>query len=495
VTASGRGASGAAGLPIIPHYSAELSAVEQAKLADLAARITAEEPNLAAVPPFDPLLGVGLVPGPSLLVEDHGGIQLAHESGADLVYSYRPLVLAGDGDMLAVYGARNPAFETYCREFLCLGHVRAMSPAAADPRWPPARACAEDGAFVGRLAEAARSGGGLNVVPYMATGDVWRLAGEIAQRAQVPVRVAAPPPRLARQVNDKVWFARRAAEALGQDAVPPSMPVYGIAALAGYVRRLGRQSESVALKLTHSAASRGNLVLDVPEIAGLSPLALGEHLKGLMHRSGWPEEFPIQVTAWEGPLLGSPSVQLWIPPQGEGAPIIEGVFDQIVSGRLARFTGGMSSELPDPLRQRIAAEAMQLGTLFQLLGYFGRCGFDTVLVGRTTAEARLLWVECNGRWTGMSIPMTLANRLTGDWAAGGFMVISRRPHGLLPRNTQEFLDRYADALYRPGVSSAGAVLLVPGRLEAGRGIDLLILGTSAADARERGEAILGRLTG
>jgi hypothetical protein len=164
------GACGAAGLPIIPHY--------------------------AAVPPFDPLLGVGLVPGPSLLVEDHGGIQLAHESGADFVYSYRPLVLAGDGDMLAVYGARNPAFESYCREFLCLGHVRAMSPAAADPRWPPARACAEDGAFVGRLAEAARSpgGGGLNIVPYMATGDVWRLAGEIAQRAQVPVRVAAPPP-------------------------------------------------------------------------------------------------------------------------------------------------------------------------------------------------------------------------------------------------------------------------------------------------------------
>lgn len=85
--------------------------------------------------------------------------------------------------------------------------------------------------------------------------------------------------------------------------------------------------------------------------------------------------------------------------------------------------------------------------------------------------------------------------MTGDWAAGGFMVISRRPHGLRLRNTAEFLDRYADALYRPGVSSAGAVLLVPGRLGAGRGIDLLILGTSAADARERGEAILGRLTG
>ena len=41
---------------------------------------------------------------------------------------------------------------------------------------------------------------------------------------------------------------------------------------------------------------------------------------------------------------------------------------------------------------------------------------DAILIGESLADARLHWIECNGRWGGVSIPMTLANRLTGDWA-------------------------------------------------------------------------------
>lgn len=483
------------GPPVVSHHAVRLAESERSALAELARRIAAEDPNLSALPPFSPLLGIGLIEAPSLLVEDHSGILLARERGADIRYTYRALLLGGEGDMLAVYGNRNLAFESYCRDVLGLGRVEALSPAPGDPRWSVSRTCIEDAAFIDRVARTARAGGGLNVVPYMATGGVWRLAGEIAQRAGVPVRVAGPPPRLTRRVNDKLWFVRCAARVLGREAVPPSVAVHGMAALVGHLRRFVRRHETVALKLTHSAASIGNLVLDAEEVAGLSPGALRERLSGLMRASGWREEFPLQVTAWEGPLIGSPSVQLWIPPKGEGPPVVEGVFDQAVSGRAAVFVGAVPSGLPTVWKGRIALEAARLGTLFQHLGYFGRCSFDAVLAREGNGEGRLHWVESNGRWGGVSIPMTLANRLTGDWARGGFLVISRRLEGLRARGTADFLERFADALYRPGVTAAGAILVSPGRLEAGTGIDLLILGSDADDVRERGDELLASLTG
>lgn len=201
----------------------------------------------------------------------------------------------------------------------------------------------------------------------------------------------------------------------------------------------------------------------------------------------------MQVTVWEVPILVSPSAQVWIPAPKDGTPIVEGIFDQIVRGRIARFGGALPSRLPGPLKEHIAYEALQMSTLFQKLGYFGRCSFDAVLVGHSTEDVRLHWVECNGRWTGVSIPMVLANRLTGDWEKGSFMVIDRDPKDLTIRNTEEFLERFDQALYRPGSTAGGIVLLGPDRLEAGLGIDLLIIGADAAEVQERSEAITASL--
>lgn len=488
-----RDARNAASPPVAPHYTVTIRDDERRRLAELAGRIAAEERALAAVPILDPLLGVGALSAPSLLIEDHSGILHARASGADVIYKYRALVLAGEGDMLAVGGPRNPAFESYCRDFLKLGRVAVLCPAAGGPDRPLALACAEDAGLVERAAREARGAGALNVVPYMATGGTWLLAGRIARRARVPIRLAGSPPNLTRQVNNKIWFARRVREALGQNAVPPSQAVYGIVGLVGHLRRLCRSYEFVAVKLTHSAASRGNLVLDSTEVAGLSPAAMRARLEQLMCMSGWEPRFPMQVTAWEVPLLASPSVQLWIPLAGAGDPVVEGVFDQIVCGRVARFSGAEPCQLPDRWKQRIALEAALLGTLFQQLGYFGRCSFDAVVAGGESGDAKLHWVECNGRWGGVSIPMTLANRVRGDWSAGGFKVASPGTEGFGATDAAQFLQRFDDALYRPGLHSAGAILLSPGRLQAGLGIDLLILGADAADVRRRSDSLLARL--
>jgi hypothetical protein len=144
-------------------------------------------------------------------------------------------------------------------------------------------------------------------------------------------------------------------------------------------------------------------------------------------------------------------------------------------------------------QERAAGEALQLATLFQGLGYFGRCSFDAVLIGRDERYTELHWVECNGRWGGVSIPMTLANRLTGDWTRTPPVIIERvalhgRRHPL-----QELLDGLRDELYRAGGPGHGLVILSPGRIEQGTGFEALVLDRSVSAARTRAHWLEKRL--
>ncbi len=473
-------------------YDTLIDAGDEAHIASVARQILRENPRLDRVPPFGPLCTKGLADAPSLLIEDHSGIQLAHERGADRNLSYRAVFLGGEGDLLAVYGDRDERFEAYCRNVLCLGAVTVLAPPVADAKQTLAKACLEDEALLETATDIARNAGTLNVIPYMVTGGVWRLAQEISARAGAPVHVAGPGPTLARAVNDKLWFAHCAALLLGRDAVPHNRTVYGMAALVGHLRRFIQDHHVVGLKLPQSAASLGNMVLEGSDLTQQPATAIATHLSNAMDERGWDKPFPLQLTAWEGPLLGSPSAQLWIPQPNEGPPLVEAIFDQVTSGSIARFVGGVPSTLSDQLRQKLAREAACLGSLFQRLGYFGRCSFDAVVVGEAEADAEIHWVECNGRWGGMSLPMTLANRLTGDWRSGGFLVFSHHDPQIAELGLNGVLARCNDILFRAGGRS-GIVLLSPGRIVNG-GIDMLAIATDQDGARELTESAISRIT-
>lgn len=481
-------------VPIVGHFRPAVGAGRRRMIAALAARIAAEERHLAAIPPMEGDVAAGLAPGLKLTLEDHSAIQLAREHGSDQSLGYRALLLARDGDFVALPGERNLDFEAYCSDVLGLGSIETLLPEFNNPLVPLALACAEDRQLVARVAAAAREHGGLTVLPYMATGGVWRLASTIAEESGVPVRVAGPSSNLARAANDKAWFASRAAELLGRDAVPPSCTVHGMASLVWHLQQLARTYPSIAIKLTHSAASLGNLIFDSAEIAGIPALDLSSQLAAWMAAKGWTQPFPVQVCAWESPLIGSPSAQLWIPAAADGDPVVEGVFDQIVSGPEARFAGAEPSRLPQVWQARIAEEAMQLGLFLQTLGWFGRCSFDAVLVDGPGDANAVHWVECNGRWGGVSIPMTLANRLVGDWRQSALLIVSRHVIGSRGMAVSDFLAEFAAELFRAGQMDTGAILLSPGHLESGTGIDLLVLARDREDALERANAITARLT-
>jgi hypothetical protein len=240
-------------LPIVARYSASISASENKRVKKNADRLSANEPALVLTSVFDAGVGSGLMEGPALLICDDREIALCDPEQSQ-IHEYRISMLAADGDMLLVSGGRNPSFEQYRNDVLGLGtlDVITLPDAPPDGLVPLATRCALRPDALDAIAAKARKAGGLTILPYMSTGSVWVLAAAIAERAGTLVRVAAPPPRLTRRINDKVWFARRDAEVLGAHAQPVFRSVYGPAALVGHVGRLARQAERVVIKVALS---------------------------------------------------------------------------------------------------------------------------------------------------------------------------------------------------------------------------------------------------
>ena len=103
------GPSGRSSIPIVEQIAVDLDEHERVRLARIAAKLLADEPALRSTAPFGPSVASGLGPWPALVLEDHSAIELFDPDG-DVAYTYRALLLAGDGDTLAVGVGRNPAF-------------------------------------------------------------------------------------------------------------------------------------------------------------------------------------------------------------------------------------------------------------------------------------------------------------------------------------------------------------------------------------------------
>ena len=142
------------------------------------------------------------------------------------------------------------------------------------------------------------------------------------------------------------------------------------------------------------------MVIDATLLRGKSLLAICKMLKHLIRPLCWDRRNPLLVGCWETDVIGTPSVQLWIPPRLQGPPMVEGIFAQVLVNCEGTFQGSCKADLPGPLGQEIVTRSWLLAELFQRLGYVGRCSFDLILVGDDLGSCRLEFIECNGRWGG-----------------------------------------------------------------------------------------------
>ncbi len=486
--------SGRSAIPVVEQIGVAVSPSERDRLAAIAQKLLRDNPSLGRTDVFGTLVSSGLSEAPAVLIGAQREIGL-HEAQPEQTLEHRIALLSGNGDIL-VLEQNCPGYERYLKELLGLGEFRviALGPPQTGRPAPIATRCCKSQIILSQFVTAAQKGGRFQIVPHIGAGSAWTLAATIAREAGVPVTVAAPPPRLTSRVNDKIWFANRIREVLGPDALPPTFAAFGPAAIAAKIARIARSSERIIVKTPDSAGSMGNVALDSMLVRGLDLDRIRNLVLSLLRVRGWSGRFPLLVGVWESDAVASPSVQIWIPPPDQGGPIIEGLFEQHVAGPDAEFIGAVPARLTAPISNRIAKEAASLATLLQYLGFFGRCSFDCLVTGSLEGKASLHWIECNGRWGGVSVPMTFANRIFGNHAERGLVIVQNMDLELCIVGVDQAFKHLGEMLLRRG-SEQGIVPLSVGGFTRGRGVHFLAVAPTQCEAEELADAVLARVTG
>lgn len=462
-------------VPIVRHFEAHVDEKRKAHAEALASRLLQEQPHLAPSEALRPLLVRQLDEAPTLHLDDLTSIALIDRSG-DVTYSEdRVRLRAGEGDLVASCSKPSADFERYCEDSLALGSVKWFHPAPLRDPKAVASACWADSGVRAELIDRLRAGAYRYLHPFIGNHAAWALAALLSEASSRHLQVIAPHPRLTRAVNDKNWFADVVTRLLGRVFVPHTHCAYSLTGLVPLLRHVATRSERIVMKIPDAAGGAGHLVVHAEEVTGHSGGELKRRLRERLERVDWRTGDAILVANWESQIAGAVSCQLWIQPGDDRTPVVEAVLEQLIEDATF-FVGSLPADLPPGITQRFVDSAWLLGRLFQRLGYVGRCSFDAILVGEDPERCRLEFLECNGRWGGASMPMTLMNRLFGDWALQAYAARRYRAEGLEALRFGDLLDYFADELYRARTGRGDLILYSPNGLQSASSVDLIALG-------------------
>jgi hypothetical protein len=423
-------------------------------------------------------------------VDDFSGIAMPPDDPlAHACYGSRALSRARAGELVAGRCEQPGGFLDYLETRLGLGRPRYVTVSGAPENL--FEAITADAQVLGAIAAWAREHGRATLLhPYMGHERAWQLAMALDEVCGSTVAVLAPPPTLTRLSNDRLWFAELVRLVLGPELALVSHAASSVEEIVERVRVLAESSASIAVHLSNSATGAG-LVRFVAQDAG-DPQRLRERVAAWTEAVGWSSTSPaISVERWEPDVLASPSVQTWIPSPSEGAPIIDGIFDQQFAAHdPAVFVGSKPTQMPSSVVDAIARKAVALCRVLQELGYVGRCSFDTIVCGASVQTSTVRFVECNGRWGGTSTPMALVQRVFGDHRARAWS--ARSLSGPNAASFAEFTEALADVLYDHRTRRGWVLLNNLACLEAVGFLDVITLGDDQAEAEAR-QRLLGEL--
>ena len=455
-------------IPVVPHSHPNPSEFQERKVERLAVELLASVERLQQDEDLRPFAATTSDPGPSLHIDDLTEISGLTDQNNDegIFFQDRCRLRAGDGDVIVSCSRPIDGYEDYCQSQLNLGRPTWLRPMKPLNRMHVAEAAWQDRKVRRELVRRMRLGRLACIHPHMGTSPVWRLASLLSKSSHRPIQVLAAPPGVSRWANDKVAFTTTATRLFGESLVPLTTSAWNLANAAVEARRIARHAPVVGFKLPDSAGSNGNVVVDSAEISGRSLTEVERHLKQTLERTNWNGSQPLLISRWEHDVLCSPSVQLWIPPQLDQPPVVEGVFVQSTTGSVGKFVGTQPARFPHAVAQEIVDRSWLLARLFQLVGYVGRCSFDLILLGEELASAKIEFIECNGRWGGTSLPMTLMNRLFRDWHSQPHAAYICQVPGLSRLPFQYVVAALKDYLYDHVTGQGKYILYNPGRLQS-----------------------------
>lgn len=469
-------------IPVRPHAEAAPSAAEIDRVETLAGELAHEQPALAPSDSIRPLIPETLEDAPSLHLDDLSEIALLDRFYDVSFFQDRARFRAKDGDFVASCGPRIPEFEAYCEVQLGLGAVKWLHPEPRVSGFRVAAACWTDRGVRQTLVRALRAGNLYYVHPHIGSFPVWATATLLRRASRRPLKVIAPHPALARSVNNKDWFADVVTRLFGRQLIPFTTFAWNYATAARLVQKLAEDSRLIVLKVPNSAGGAGNLVVPAAEFAGRSVGTIRKVLKDIVGGLAWIGRRRLLISSWETDVACAPSAQLWIPPPADGPPVVEGLYEQTLEGPEGFFVGSKPANFGGDLAKEIATRCWLLGLLYQRFGYIGRCSFDMLLVGESLERSRLKFVECNGRWGGTSIPMTLMNRLFGDWADQPYATREYEIARLEEYSFADLLDHFSQRMFDARTGCGNLILYNAGGIKIRSGIDVLALGGTWEDA-------------
>ena len=431
---------------------------------------------------------------PVLHLEDVTGIPFVDGVSGIQEYQHRARVRADEDDIFAAGTHPAKGYEAYCQQILGLGDPDFLHAEDDDDPKAVASACASP-----RTLDALRrraADGGLVVHPYMAIEPVWKLARRISDHTKAPVSVLGPPPPVLWVANDKSRCSRVVSDILGDKWLVDTRRSHQPDELARALGDIAKLCRHVGLKRTRCASAMGNIVFDAGEVCDLSRTELRAIVDEFLERTEWCGGEEVLVVEWRETDL-SPSTQLWIPPESQGLPVLEGIYEQLLDGPEKVFLGSRPSTLPEAVHQQLGRASLEICTAFQRMGYVGRCSFDFIITGDPDGDFDIRFTECNGRWGGTSTPMHLVDRLVNsqegrpDYIATDYYL----PDSLRGMSFAELADALGDTLYSQAGGEGRFILYNVGPLREVGKFDVVSLGDDPDDARRGLDEILPRRLG
>lgn len=426
-----------------------------------------------------------------LLLDDFSPITHLHHILGLQYYTSRAFIRAGQGDQVLGTFTPIPGYIEYIAEFLGMGtsvYLPAVPPEGALPYAVCESFLQAPDSFQQLLSKMEASTEELWFHPYMSHQAAWTLGQKLNETLQRDVKVVGPPPRLCFEVNNKVWFTHAVEQTLGESSVIPGQAAYSVQEAATRLCELAKSYPAITVKLADSASGMGTGIFESSDVLALSEEKWLAQIEAWAQEKDWVQGTspPLLLEPWYKTLQGSPSVQLWLPPVDVGPPLVEGIYDQLFHDNNPHvFLGSIPSQLPQERQQELIETGAKLGRVFQHLGYIGRCSFDTILEGPSLEEATLRYVECNGRWGGTSTPMTLMNRIFGDYRTQPYVAKDFDHKKLEGLSFADFVERFRDILYNASTEEGWAIVYNVGCLEPSGKLDVITLGQSFDEAQER----------